>query len=90
MKWISYLVILCAIIDLVVINRSIHNNVDVFAPGFYVLILAGLIIYTLMVTYLINRYSWLDERPILSFFILAPSILYLFFHLIILIVNIVS
>lgn len=90
MKWILSLVILCVVIDFIVLYNSVKNSVDVFTPGLYVVLLFFVTIYAFAATYFIKKYSWVDERPVLSFFILFPCIVYLLIHLIALVVNIAS
>ncbi|NML42102.1 hypothetical protein HHL17_33255 [Chitinophaga sp. G-6-1-13] len=90
MKKIPYLVLLCAIVDLVMLNNSIRHNIDVFAPGIFVLLVVLLTIYTFGITFLINRYNLMDRIPVLSYLLLAPGVLYLVAHVLILVLNIVK
>lgn len=90
MKWIIYVVCTCAVVDLALLMYSIDRKVDVFAPGIYVLGLSLLITYTILIVLLIEKKDWFETRILLSIFLLLPCLIYLFIHLLILFLNLIS
>jgi len=80
MKWVIYLVSGCAVADFFILNHSINNEIDVFAPGLYIVLLLLLIIYTVSFTLLIEKKELMNRRAFLSVLILIPCFIYLFIH----------
>jgi hypothetical protein len=72
------------------IRYNIGQKADVFAPGFYVLILLAFLLYTIFAVVLIEKKSLFDKSALLSLFILSPCFIYLVIHLIAIIVNVCS
>ena len=88
MKWIVYLVLFCAITDIVIIEYNINKKNDVFMPGFYVVLLLLVVIYSILAVRFIRKKKMMEKRIVFSIMILLPSLIFLFIHVLILFANI--
>ena len=80
MKWVFYLVLLCAAVDIIVFQISIQKGDDVMFAGFFYLPIAVGVLYTGICVRWIIKKDMADKKPVLTYILLSPPVLYLFAH----------
>jgi hypothetical protein len=89
MKWIFISVILLAMLDLVLIPYYISTDAGAPTPGIFILLLAGIVIYTGILTYVSIPKNKRARRPVINqlllipvyvFFLLHPAVFFAYFY----------